>query len=132
MTSIFTSILLITGAVFMLLAAVGVLRLPDVFSRLQATSKAATLGVGCMLLAVAVYFGELGVVTRATAVVLFTFLTAPVGAHVLGRAAYIARARLWSGTVIDDLAGRYEDGDEMTPSQHPRDESAPPPPAIGE
>ena len=99
--------LLAVGGLFMLLAAVGVLRMPDVFTRMQATSKAATLGVGCMMLAVAVYFGDLAVATRAMAVVLFTFLTAPIGAHMIGRAAYVGRSRLWEQTLHDELRGRY-------------------------
>ena len=100
--------LLVLGALAMLLAALGVLRMPDVFTRLQATSKAATLGVGCMMLAVAVHFAELAVTTRAVAVVLFTFLTAPIGAHMIGRAAYVAKSALWERTARDDLRGRYD------------------------
>ena len=100
--------LLVVGALAMLLAALGVLRMPDVFTRMQTTSKAATLGVGCMMLAVAVHFAELAVTIRAVAVVLFTFLTAPIGAHVIGRAAYIAKAALWERTVRDDLRGRFD------------------------
>lgn len=108
MAEVVTIVLLVTGALFMLLAAVGVVRLPDVFMRMQATSKAATLGTGCMMLAVAVYFGELGVVVRAAAVIVFTFFTAPVGAHMIGRAAYIGRSALWDKTVADELRGRYD------------------------
>ena len=104
-----TIALLVVGALFMLLAAVGVLRMPDVFTRMQATSKAATLGVGCVMLAVVVHFGELAVTTRAAAVVLFTFLTAPIGAHMIGRAAYVAKTPLWERTTRDDLDGRYGD-----------------------
>lgn len=104
--------LMIIGALAMLLAGVGVLRMPDVFMRMQATSKAATLGVGCMMLAVAFYFSELAVTTRAVAVIIFTFLTAPIGAHMIGRAAYISRAKLWDRTVVDDLRGRYDTAEE--------------------
>lgn len=108
MGEVVTAVLLVTGSLFMLLAAVGVLRLPDVFTRMQATSKAATLGIGCMMLAVAVHFGELGVVVRAVGVIVFTFFTAPVGAHMIGRAAYIGRGRLWEKSVADELRGRYD------------------------
>lgn len=107
-------VLLVVGASFMVLAAVGVVRMPDVFMRMQATSKAATLGVGCMMLAVAVHFADLAVATRAAAVILFTFLTAPIGAHMIGRAAYIAKARLWEGTLRNDLEpGHGSAADEL-------------------
>lgn len=101
-------ILLLIGTVFMFLASYGVVRLPDVFTRMQATSKAATLGVGCVMLSVSIYFGELGVVTRAIGVVLFTFLTAPVASHMIGRAAYISGAEVWKGTVVDELRDKYD------------------------
>jgi multicomponent Na+:H+ antiporter subunit G len=78
------------GSLFMLLAAVGVLRLPDLFTRMQASTKSSTLGVACILLAVAVHFGRLGVTTQAVLVVAFFFLTTPVAAHMIARAAYVS------------------------------------------
>jgi multicomponent Na+:H+ antiporter subunit G len=98
--------LLVVGASFMLLAGLGVLRLPDLFMRLQAATKASTLGVGCLLLGVAVHFQDLGVTTRAVMVVAFFFLTAPVGAHVIARAAYAVGVPLWEGTITDELRHR--------------------------
>lgn len=98
-----SAVLVVVGALFMLLAGVGVLRLPDVFMRLQAATKAATLGVGCMLLAVAIHFQDLAVATRAMLVTGFVFLTAPVGAHMIARAAYAVGAPLWEGTITDEL-----------------------------
>jgi multicomponent Na+:H+ antiporter subunit G len=96
--------LLVCGTVFSLLGGLGLLRLPDVYSRLSATSKAATLGVSCILLAGAVHFHHAGVSARALATVVFVFLTAPVAAHMIGRAAYVTRVPLWSGTAVDELA----------------------------
>ncbi len=98
-----SAVLVVVGAFFMLLAGVGVLRLPDVFMRLQAATKAATLGVGFMLLAVAIHFQDLAVATRAVLVTAFVFLTAPVGAHMIARAAYAVGAPLWEGTITDEL-----------------------------
>lgn len=95
--------LLILGGLFMLLAGVGVVRMPDLFMRMQAATKAATLGTGCMLLAVAVHFGDLAVTTRAVLVTIFVFLTAPVAAHVIARAAYSVGVPLWEGTLCDEL-----------------------------
>lgn len=103
-----TAILLIIGTAFLLLAAVGVTRLPDLFSRMQASTKATTLGVGSMLLAVAVHFGEMRTLTRALLAIAFVFLTAPVAAHMIGRAAYFVGVPLWEGTIIDELRNRYD------------------------
>jgi len=101
-----TAGLLLLGAVFMLLAAVGVLRMPDLFTRMQPATKAATLGVACMLGAVAVRFADLGTASRALAGIAFVVLTAPVAAHMIGRAAYFVGVPLWEGTVVDELGNR--------------------------
>ncbi len=99
---------MLIGAAFMLIAALGVVRLPDLFMRLHASTKSATLGVGCLMVAAALHFGSLSITTRAAAAVLFLFLTAPVGAHVLGRAAYSTRVPLWNQTLSDELRGHYD------------------------
>ena len=95
--------LLVAGAFFMLLAGLGMLRLPDLFMRLQAATKAATLGLGCMLLAVAIHFQDLAVTTRALLVIAFVFITAPVAAHMIARAAYAVGVPLWEGTITDEM-----------------------------
>lgn len=100
--------LLFVGALFLLLAGVGVVRMPDLFTRMSAATKAATLGAGCMLSAVAVYFNDFGVTVRALLVVAFIFMTAPVAAHVIGRAAYFIGVKLWHGTRLDELRGHYD------------------------
>src|SRR5690349_6722647 len=102
-----SAVLLVVGALFMLLASLGVLRLPDLFMRLQAATKASTLGVGCMLLAAAVHFQDLAVTTRAVLVIAFFFLTAPVAAHMIARAAYAVGVPLWEGTISDELRDRH-------------------------
>ena len=108
MNEIISAILLLIGSLFMLLAAVGVVRMPDLFTRMQTTTKASTLGISCMMLAVAAHFLELSVVTRSLAVIVFAFLTAPVGAHMIGRAAYMSGVKLWDKVLIDQLRGRYD------------------------
>jgi multicomponent Na+:H+ antiporter subunit G len=89
---------------FALVAAIGVLRLGDVYMRMHAASKAGTLGSGLALLAIALYSQELDVFTRAVAGVVFFLLTAPVSAHLLARAAYLAGYRPSPATVIDAMA----------------------------
>jgi len=83
-----TGLLCLSGAFFVLVAAVGVLRLNDLYMRMHAASKAGTLGSGVLLVALAVFSADTSVVLRALAGVVFFFLTAPVSAHLLARAAY--------------------------------------------
>ena len=108
MSEVIVSVLLVSGGLFMLLASVGVLRMPDVYMRISTATKAATLGAGCTLLAAAVHFGTISISSRALTILVFIFLTAPVAAHVMGRAAYIIGVPLWEGTVMNDLQGQYD------------------------
>lgn len=105
---IIDSILILLGAFFMLVAAIGVVRMPDLLIRMHAATKAGTLGAGLLLIGVAIHFGETSVTLRAVSVVVFLFLTAPIAAHMIGRAAYNeGEVKLWDRTVVDELRGRY-------------------------
>lgn len=108
MTEWGVAVLLLVGGLFTLLAGVGVVRLPDLLMRMQAATKAGTLGVGCTLLALILDFGELGVTTRAILVIGFLFLTAPVAAHMIARASYFVDVPRWEGTVVDELRDHYD------------------------
>lgn len=108
MSDLVAAVAMVLGGAFMLLSAVGMVRMPDVYMRLQVASKASSLGAGLLMLAVAVYFAELGMAVRALLVVAFIFLTTPVSAHLLGRAAYLTGVPLWSGTGEDALRGAYD------------------------
>ena len=105
--NIISGLFMVTGASLTLIAAFGVLRLPDLYTRMHATSKAGTLGAGLLLLAIALASFDVGVITRSIAGVLFLILTAPVSAHLLARSAYFSGLKPWAGTRIDDLAGKY-------------------------
>ena len=109
MADVVVAVLLVAGSGLMFVAALGILRMPDLFTRMQATTKAATLGVGLLLAAAAVEFGELAVTTRVIAAAVFIAMTAPVAAHLLGRAAYFLGVPLWEGSVRDELRGRYNE-----------------------
>jgi multicomponent Na+:H+ antiporter subunit G len=97
-----TAILWIAGPAFAVLAAVGVLRMPDVFTRMQASTKASTLGLGCLLLGAALQLGDFGSYVRVVSIGGFILLTTSVAAHVIARAAYLADVPLWEGTVLDE------------------------------
>ena len=103
-----TSLLMLSGAIFAFLSALGILRFPDLFSRMQAATKGSAFGVTCLLVAVAVHFAELGIATRAIVTIFFVLLTAPVAAHMIGRAAYFVGVPLWQGTITDELKGHYD------------------------
>ncbi len=102
------ALLLVGGAFFALVSTIGLLRMPDLPTRMHATTKAGAFGAGLMLVAVAIFFADIGVTTRVIATILFIMLTAPVAAHVIARAAYIDGIPLWSGTLCDQLKDHYE------------------------
>lgn len=108
MSEILIGILATLGTIFVLLAAVGVIRMPDTYLRISVTTKAATLGIGLILTAAAVYFSEISITSRVLAIILFILLTAPVGAHLIGRASYFIGVKMWKKSVIDDLEGKYK------------------------
>ncbi len=76
-----------TGVFFSVVAAIGVIRMPTALTRLHCTTKAATLGVGFLVLAAAFHFNDGAVALRALAVIAFLVLTAPIAAHAIARTA---------------------------------------------
>jgi multicomponent Na+:H+ antiporter subunit G len=113
-----TMILMAIGAVFAFVGSLGILRLPDLYMRMSASAKASTLGVGCLLAAAAVHFDDLALTSRTAAVIVLSLATAPVAAHMIGRAAYFTGVPLWEKSVCDDLR---EQRDAETGSQGPPD-----------
>jgi multicomponent Na+:H+ antiporter subunit G len=105
---IVAGVLVLIGSFFVFSAAVGVLRMPDVYTRMHAATKAGTLGSGVILVGVALVAVDTAVFLRALAAVLFLVATTPIAAHLLGRAAYISGVPTWEGTDFDELAGRYD------------------------
>jgi multicomponent Na+:H+ antiporter subunit G len=106
-------VLLWVGAAFSLLGALGVVRMPDLFTRLQSATKTCTLGVAALMLASAIHFGYLGASTRSLLVLGFVFLTAPVAAHAIVRAGYREGVPFWGPTrIIDPRAAKPENHDE--------------------
>lgn len=112
MMDIFIGILSTIGALAILFASIGVLRMPDFYLRLSVTVKAATMGVGVFLIAAAIVFPDTEVATKAIAIIFFLLLTAPVAAHMIGRTAYRSGISIWKDTWIDDLDGTYDKREE--------------------
>jgi multicomponent Na+:H+ antiporter subunit G len=101
-------LLLLAGTFLFFLTGLGLIRMPDVFCRMHAATKGASLGVALLLIAAALYFRETGVVTKAVVTLLFIFLTAPVAASLLGRAAYARKIPLWDRSVLDEGRNRID------------------------
>ena len=109
MMEILVAALLLLGGFFCLVAGVGLLRFPDVLMRMHAGTKAGTLGVGLTLAALAVDAWTIESGARAVVAVAFLLLTAPVAAHMIGRAAYRSGSGLWEGTVVNELEAETKD-----------------------
>lgn len=95
--------LVVIGALFSLVAAFGIVRLPDLYTRMHSASKAGTVGSGLPLLAIALVSFDGAVILRALLGIVFFMLTAPIAAHLLARSAYIAGYRPQSGFRSDDI-----------------------------
>lgn len=102
MSDIIVIFFLLAGSLISVIAAIGLVRLPDVFIRMHASTKAGTLGAGCIMAALAIASWDTLVTIKALAVVVFLILTAPVAAHMLGRAAYRLGEPLAPNTIKDD------------------------------
>ena len=92
----------VLGVFFTFVAAVGMIRLPDVYTRSHAATKADTLGAGFSILAVALYFGTAGEILRAALLIVFIYYTNPTAAHAITRAAYSKGIDVWT---TDDTEG---------------------------
>ena len=121
MINIILAILSTVGALSILFASIGVLRMPDFFLRLSVTVKASTLGVGLFLICAAIMFpDDVSVTTKAIAIIFFLILTSPISAHMIGKAAYFIGTPLWKGTVVDRLQGMYNKETHCLESDHKR------------
>ena len=93
----------VLGALFGAIAAIGIVRMPDLYMRMQSATKAGSLGVACVLLAAALHFRDAIATVEAALVIAFLFGTAPVASILIGQAAYSIGLPLWSATSRDDL-----------------------------
>jgi multicomponent Na+:H+ antiporter subunit G len=109
-------VLIAAGVILMLLAGLGVLRMPDVLARLQAGTKAASLGLACVFAGTALLQLSVSSVVKLVLAMLFVFTTAPVAAHVIGRAAYRAGVPLWKDTWIEEPPEMEEEQRPTTPA----------------
>lgn len=92
---IVAALCLLIGSFFALVASIGIIKLPDLYTRMHATTKAGTVGVGFILLAVALSSQDMTVSSRVIGTFFFIFLTAPIGAHLLGKAMLKKEYKMW-------------------------------------
>ncbi|HUV11783.1 MAG TPA: monovalent cation/H(+) antiporter subunit G [Acidimicrobiia bacterium] len=104
-----SGVLVLIGASFSVIAAIGVWRFPDVFARMHAATKTATFGLLVILTGAAFRMKTEPDIIKLALVFAFQLLTAPIAAHMIGRAAYRSGGSLSSSTVLDELATRPPD-----------------------
>ncbi len=103
---------LILGAMFILIASIGLLKMPDVYLRMSASTIAGTFGVASMLVGVAIHFFSAILTLHIIGIIIFLILTVPIGAHMIARASYINNLPMWDKTVKDDLKDKYVNDDK--------------------
>jgi len=113
------AILTLFGAVFLFLGALGILRMPDVYNRMQAGTKATTLGSILFLMGIAIGHTECVCLWKIILLILFLIFTNPISSHTLARAAHFAGIKLAKRSVKDDLK---DDEGESEKSDYEGDE----------
>jgi multicomponent Na+:H+ antiporter subunit G len=104
MTDIIGYILIIIGILFNIFGCIGLVRFPDVYNRLQASTKCVTLGTILLLVGVAIVSGSGATVAKAIICAVFILLTSPTAAHAIAKGAYASGVKLWENSVVDKYA----------------------------
>jgi multicomponent Na+:H+ antiporter subunit G len=107
---VLASVLIILGSALALIAAIGLQRFDDVFARMHSATKPATLGLISILAGAALTLPLPGAVAKLMLVILLQFITAPVGAHLVGRAAFRTGRDLSPDTILDEESERWQRG----------------------
>jgi len=111
MIEILALVCIVIGITFDLFGCIGLIRLPDVYNRVQASTKCGTLGTCSILFGVFLKFGFAAAGVKALICIAFLLLTSPVAAHALARGAHKAGIRLWEKSSCDTYR---EDGNEVS------------------
>lgn len=117
-------ILISTGVLFNAVTALGLIRLPDVYTRTHAASKSSTLGVLAILSGTFLHFWLVEGIfnTQMIIAIVFLFITAPVGGHLIGRASYISGIKVAEETVRDDMEPAVKKKRKRFASKKPADD----------
>lgn len=106
MISVLTYVFIGIGLLFNLLGCIGLLRMVDVYNRLQAATKCVTLGTWCILIGLFIHFGFSGTGIKALLGIPLLFFVSTVAAHSLARGSYISGISMWSRSVVDQYKGK--------------------------
>jgi len=112
--------LVAVGIAFNLLGVLGLVRLPDVYNRLQAATKCVTLGTCLMLVGAGIANGGAEMIVKAVLCAVFVLLTSPVGAHALARGAHRGGVKLWENSVVD----KYDELEGASPADASRQDAS--------
>jgi len=105
MTDIIGYILIVIGILFDIFGCIGLVRFPDVYNRLQASTKCVTLGTILLLIGVAIISGVGPIASRAVICAIFILITSPTAAHAIAKGSYASGVELWENSVVD----KYEE-----------------------
>lgn len=108
MTDIIGYILITIGILFDIFGCIGLVRFPDVYNRLQASTKCATLGTILVLVGTAVISGFGPTAAKAVICAVFILITSPTAAHAIAKGAYASGVQLWENSIVDKYAERKE------------------------
>ena len=108
MTDIVGYILIIVGILFDIFGCIGLVRLPDVYNRLQASTKCVTLGTILLLVGVALVSASGPISAKAIICAVFILITSPTAAHAIAKGAYASGVKLWEKSVVDKYAEEKE------------------------
>lgn len=122
--NILTVIAIVVGLIFTVVTVIGVIRLPDVYTRAHAASKSATLGVLSILLGVFIHFWfvESYFSVKLILGIAFLFITAPIGGHLMSRAAYISGVKPTKRTIRDDFEEVVKQAKKESPNHQRMEE----------
>jgi len=104
MTDIIGYILITIGVLFNLFGCIGLVRFPDVYNRLQASTKCVTLGTILLLVGVALVSGSGAISAKALICAVFILVTSPTAAHAIAKGAHASGVELWENSVVDKYA----------------------------
>ncbi|PKP47792.1 MAG: Na+/H+ antiporter subunit G [Bacteroidetes bacterium HGW-Bacteroidetes-11] len=116
-SNLIVTVFVLAGAFFSLLAAIGVIRFPDVYTRMHAATKAPAFGILLFLIASVFFFADLYTTAISLMIVVFIFLTAPVASHIISRVAHLLNTEIWSETSIDELASDTDISGKKSPAE---------------
>lgn len=103
-TEILILVLVYFGVILIFIASLGLFKMPDIYTRMSAVTKAVTFKVGLVLLSVSIYFNTTPVVVKSVAIVFLLFLTTPVSSHLLSREAHRRKSPMSKKTIVDELS----------------------------